>query len=271
MEYILLNDGNRIPALGFGTYKIDSDDEAERCVNEALEAGYDLIDTATFYENEKGVGRALSSSGLKRNKYFVTTKIWPTVQKKDDVKRNLDNSLEWLRSDYIDMVLIHWPHEADATVFETMNEYKEKGLIKSIGVSNYKEHHIDSLIKKTGLIPCLDQVELHPYFQQKELRSYLKEKNIACQAWAPLMRAKLFDDEVLVKLSSKYNKTPAQIILRYDLQAGILTIPKSTHQERIKENFDIFDFSLETGDMELIKSMDKNIRQFRDPDNHGFC
>jgi len=270
MEYKKLNDGNKIPALGFGTYKIDNDDLAEECVLNAFEAGYDLIDTATFYENEKGIGRAFLKSGLKRNEYFVTTKIWPSIKTKEDTIKTINNSLEWLKVDYLDMILIHWPTEESSIVFETMCEFKDKGLIKSVGLSNFKEHHIDKIINDVKVIPAVDQVELHPYFQQPDLRKYLDEKGIMVQAWSPLMRAKLFDDDVLQKLSNKYNKKPSQIILRYDLQSNILTIPKSTHVERMKENIDIFDFELSLEDMILMKGMDKNERQFRDPDHHGF-
>lgn len=271
MEYRQLNDGNLIPMLGFGTYKIDNDKDAEKSVLDALEVGYRLIDTATFYLNENGVGNAIKSCGLKRDGLFITTKIWPTIQTKEDTIKTIEDSLRFLKVDYIDMVLIHWPSPKSSTVFETMCEYKQKGLIKSVGVSNFKEHHIEEIINDVGIVPCLDQVELHPYFQQPFLKNYLDNKGIAIQAWSPLMRAKLFDDVVLQLVSKKHNKSVAQIILRYDLQKGILTIPKSTHIERIKENFDIFDFSLDEDDIKLIGSIDKNLRQFRDPDCHGFC
>lgn len=270
MEYSILNDGNKMPMLGYGTYKIADIDLAHRCVLDALEVGYRLIDTATLYQNEEGVGRAISECGIKRSDLFITTKLWTDVDTEDKVYKTVDSSLNMLKTDYVDLLLIHWPKNANVEVFETMAKLKEQGLVKSIGVSNFKEHHIDELIDETGIVPAVDQVELHPIFQQKELREYLKEKSIQVQAWSPLTRTQSLQLAEIIMMAAANNVTPAQLVLRWHLQNGIATIPKTTHKDRMKENFNIFNFELSDRYMNMINNFGFNERQYRDPDNHGF-
>ena len=270
MIFKTLNDGNVIPMLGYGTYKIAEEAEAIRCTHEALEVGYRLIDTATLYQNEAAIGKALASCGIARKDLFLTTKLWTDVNTRDKVLQTVDNSLRFLKTDYLDLLLIHWPTAANVTVWQTMIELKQKGIVRSIGVSNFKEHHVDEIVNATGVIPALNQVELHPIFQQPELHAYCDAKEILLQAWSPLMRSKALEMDALVRLAEKYGVTVAQLILRWDVQTGVATIPKTTNKGRMKENFDIFNFEISPADMDAINALNENARQYRDPDNHGF-
>ena len=270
MIYATLNDNNKMPILGYGTYKISDPTEATRCTLDALEVGYRLIDTATFYHNEQAIGQALSSCGLPRKELFLTTKLWTDVDSREKVLQTVDNSLKFLKTDYLDLLLIHWPTAANKVVWETMIDLKQKGVVRSIGVSNFKQHHIEELVKDSGVIPALNQVELHPLFQQPDLQEYCKKFGIQLQAWSPLMRNKALEMDELVKLAAKYGVSAAQLILRWDVQLGISTIPKTTNKGRMAENFDIFNFEISQEDMQTINALNQNARQYRDPDNHGF-
>lgn len=270
MLFTKLNDGIEMPLLGYGTYKISDDAEAMRCVLEALDVGYRLIDTATFYGNEAGIGRALRSCGIPRNELFVTTKLWTDIDTKDKAYKSVEQSLKKLQTDYLDLLLIHWPTAANKTVWEAMLELQRRGLVRSVGVSNFKERHIEELLGAFGVAPAVNQVELHPLFQQPELQAYCKEKEVAIQAWSPLMRNKALEIEEIAALAAKYGVSAAQLILRWDIQQGIATIPKTTSKARMAENFDVFRFEIEAADMQIIADLNKNARQYRDPDNHGF-
>jgi len=270
-DFVLLHSGYNIPVIGLGTY-LTPPEETKRCVLHALKAGYRHIDTARFYFNEAEVGEAVIESGIPRSDIFITTKIWTTDCYYDKAIEAVKESLSKLKTEYIDMVLIHWPpvNEDLKNTWRALEDMVEGGLIRTIGMSNFKEHHLERVIDIAKIMPSVNQVECHPWFQQKALREFCLQYDIAVEAWAPLLRTRVFKEKTIKRLSEKYCKTPAQIILRWDIQEGIITIPKSTHEERIEENFSIFDFELSEEDMECMRSIDKNKRYFRDPDGHGF-
>lgn len=268
---IKLSSGCSIPIIGFGTYLIPPE-ETKRCVLHALKTGYRHIDTARFYFNEEGVGEAIKESGIPREEIFVTTKIWTTDCYYDKAYEAVNESLKKLGLEYIDLVLIHWPpvNEDLKSTWKALGEMVKEGKIRTIGMSNFKAHHLQRVIDFDGVMPAINQVECHPWFQQKELRTYCKNNNIAVEAWAPLLRTRVFRSKVVKRLAEKYCKTNAQIILRFEMQEGIIVIPKSTHENRIEENFNVFDFELEEADVKCLRGIDKNKRYFRDPDEHGF-
>ena len=270
MIYTKLNDGKTMPMLGYGTYKVEGDANPEKCVNEALEVGYRLIDTATLYRNEGEIGKALYKCGIARDELFVTTKLWTDVTNEAQAFASIEKSLEQLRLDFVDLLLIHWPTAHNVEVYKAMLRMREKGLVKSVGVSNFKEHHLEEIITACGVAPAVNQVELHPIFQQKTLRNYCKSKNIVVQAWSPLMRSAALNMKELTAIAAKYRVTVAQLILRWDVQSGIATVPKTTNKGRMVENFSVFDFEISPEDMRAIDALDQNARQYRDPDNHGF-
>ena len=270
MIYTKLNDGKTMPLLGYGTYKVEGDADPERCVTDALEVGYRLIDTATFYRNESEIGRAISKSGIKRNELFITTKLWTDVTNEAQAFSSVERSLKALSVDYLDLLLIHWPTAHSVEVWQAMLKMREQGLVRSVGVSNFKPHHLEQVISASGVIPAVNQVELHPLFQQKELRAYCNEKAIVLQAWSPLMRSVALSLDKLNELAAKYNVTVAQLILRFDVQSGVSAVPKTTNKTRMVENFNIFNFEISQEDMLAIEALDQNARQYRDPDNHGF-
>ena len=270
MIYTKLNDGRSMPLLGYGTYKVEGEVDPERCVSEALEVGYRLIDTATLYRNEGDIGKAIAKCGIARDELFITTKLWTDVTNRSQAFASIEKSLELLKLDYVDLLLIHWPTPHSVEVFEAMLMMREKGLVKSVGVSNFKEHHLEQVISAFGVTPAVNQVELHPIFQQKDLRQYCNGKNIVVQAWSPLMRSAALNLDKLAAIAAKYNVTVAQLILRWDVQSGISTLPKTTNKSRMVENFSVFDFEISPEDMRQIDELDENARQYRDPDNHGF-
>lgn len=267
-KYTNLNDGLKIPTVGFGTWKI-SDSEAPAIVEEALAAGYRSIDTAAIYGNESGVGTAVKNASVDRAEIFLTTKVWNSEQGYDSVLRAMDSSLKKLKTDYVDLYLIHWPmpvQDKYVATWKALNRLRTEGIARSIGVCNFNIDHLERLIGETGVVPVLNQIELHPYFQQKELRDFHAKHNIATEAWSPLARGKLFEEKIIVDLSKKYNKTPSQIVLRWHFENGIIAIPKSSHTKRILENIDIFDFNLEASDLaEISRIDDVNGRTSMDP------
>ena len=269
MIYTKLNDGRTMPLLGYGTYKVEGDADPERCVNEALEVGYRLIDTATLYHNEADIGKALCKCGLPRNELFITTKLWTDVTNEAQAFASIKKSLEQLRLDFVDLLLIHWPTAHSVEVYEAMLKMRDQGLVKSVGVSNFKEHHLEQVIA-CGVTPAVNQVELHPIFQQKDLRRYCADNGIVVQAWSPLMRSAALNMDELATIADKYGVTVAQLILRWNVQSGVSTLPKTTKKARMKENFSIFGFEISHEDMLAIDALDQNARQYRDPDNHGF-
>lgn len=257
-KYTNLNDGLKIPTVGFGTWKV-SDAEAPAVVEAALAAGYRSIDTAAIYANEAGVGTAIKNSSLDRSEIFLTTKVWNSEQGYDSTLRAMESSLKKLKTDYVDLYLIHWPMPAQdkyVSTWKALNRLRTEGIARSIGVCNFNIDHLERLIGETGVIPVLNQIELHPYFQQKELRDFHVKHNIATEAWSPLARGKLFENKIIVDLAKKHNKTPSQIVLRWHFENGIIAIPKSGQTKRILENIDIFDFNLEASDLALISTID---------------
>ncbi|MCH5156796.1 MAG: aldo/keto reductase [Clostridiales bacterium] len=270
MQFVTLNDGNKMPIIGYGTYKITERNETRRCLADALEVGYRLIDTATFYHNEAEIGDAICCCGVARKELFVTTKLWTDIDTRDKTLKSVDDSLKKLKTDYLDLLLIHWPTPANVVVWQTMLELQRQGIVKSVGTSNFKEHHIDEIVQACGVTPAVNQVEFHPIFQQAELQRYCKANRIQLQAWSPLMRNKALTIDTLTQLADKYNVSVAQLILRWDIQQGITTIPKTTNKGRMAENIDIFRFEISKEDMQAIQLVDQNARQYRDPDNHGF-
>ncbi|MDT0710010.1 aldo/keto reductase [Mammaliicoccus sciuri] len=266
---VKLNNNVEIPELGLGVYKIE-DADVERVIHTAIDAGYRAIDTAWFYKNEKALGEALKTVNIKREDLFITTKLWNDFQGYDATIKAFNDSLESLQLTYIDMYLIHWPCPEDGLFIETYKAletlYKE-GKIKAIGVCNFKEHHLDQLLAETEVVPAVNQVECHPLFNQKALQAYCESKGIKLMAWSPLMRGgEWLNNADLQSIADQYNKTVAQVIIKWHLQQGRLVIPKSQNDNRIRENFDVFDFELSDEDLAKIDQLNTDERQFRDPD-----
>lgn len=269
---IRFNDGNTIPQIGLGVFLMKDKSEFMQAMKWAIDAGYRHFDTAAFYGNEQWLGEALKESGLKRDEYFVTSKVWNSDHGYEKTRHAFDKSLKKLGLDYLDLYLIHWPSDHYVETWKAMEDLQKSGKIKSIGVSNFKEHHLEDLMSKTDIKPVIDQVETHPYFQQKKLVKYLHDHNIAHEAWSPMGRGSdgIFDDSVLKDIAAKHHKTVAQVILRWHIQRQTVVIPKSIHQNRIAENFDIFDFELNNEDMDRIAQLDTGKKIYEDPDNQEF-
>ena len=254
---LAFNDGRSIPQLGFGVYQIPVE-ETDRVVRDAIDVGYRHIDTAWGYFNEAGVGAAVRGCGLPRDDLFVTTKVWR--QGHDLAVESFEASLEQMELDVLDLLLIHWPAPANdryLETWETFIELRDSGRVRSIGVSNFQPEHIDRIVAATGVAPVLNQIELHPFFQQRDLRAYHAEHGILTEAWGPIARGKVADDPLLVTLANAYGCTPAQIALRWEIQHGIVTIPKSATHDRIVSNFDLFSFTLSEDDMAMIDALDR--------------
>lgn len=254
-----MNDGNTIPQLGYGVWKI-SDEDAEGSVLQALKTGYRHIDTAKIYNNEGGVGRGIAASDIAREKIFVTTKVWNSDQGYDETLKAFDESAKRLGVKTIDMYLIHWPMPVRDQFVETWKaliRLRQENRVRSIGVCNFRIADLERLIKETGVAPAVNQVELHPQFQQKELRIFHEKNNILTEAWAPLGRGLFFDDPLLQSIAEEHSKTVAQIVLRWHMELGTIAIPKSQSAARMAENFDIFDFKLTASDHDKIASLDK--------------
>lgn len=267
----ILNDSHAIPQLGFGTWQA-SVEEAESSVAKALEVGYRHIDTAAIYGNEEGVGRALSASGLPREELFVTTKLWNDAHHRDDARRAIESSLEKLGLDHVDLYLIHWPApvkygDAYIEAWNALQEFRDEGLTRSIGVSNFKREHLDAL---EGATPAVDQIEMHPTFGQLAFRDELVAAGIKPEAWSPLGQAKDLDSAILSDIASAHGKSPAQVVVRWHLQLGNIVIPKSVTPSRIEENFDVFDFTLDDDQMAAIGHLDQGNRLGADPAEADF-
>jgi diketogulonate reductase-like aldo/keto reductase len=269
---VKLSNGVEMPLLGLGVFKSKEGSEIERAVKFALESGYRSIDTAAMYQNERGVGNAVINSGVPRQEIFLTTKIWNSDQGYQSTFRAFEQSLEKLQTNYIDLYLIHWPKgELSLETWNAMVELYEKGKIRAIGVSNFLMHHLKYLMEHApGIKPMVNQVEFHPRLVQPELLKFCHENQIQPEAWTPIMQGIVNDIPVLQALSVKYQKSPVQVVLRWDIQKGVVTIPKSVTPERIMHNADIFDFELSPEDMVKIDQLDKSARIGADPDNFDF-
>ncbi|EXX85501.1 glyoxal reductase [Paenibacillus darwinianus] len=269
-DKIKLNNGVEIPWFGLGVWQTKEGQEVERAVEAALKTGYRLIDTAAAYGNEEGVGRALKASGVARNEVFVTTKVWNSNQGYDSTLRAFEDSRRKLGLDVVDLYLVHWPVAGKyKETYRALEKLYKDGLVRAIGVSNFQVHHLEDLLHSSEVVPAVNQVECHPLLNQRELRAFCDRANIKLQAWSPLMQGNL-DVTVLNELAEKYFKTPAQIILRWDLQHGLLTIPKSVNPARIEENAALFDFELTEAEMASIDKLDRHHRFGPDPDNFNF-
>ncbi|KGP91375.1 glyoxal reductase [Pontibacillus chungwhensis BH030062] len=270
-DTIKLNNGVDMPRLGLGVFKAEDGEEVINAVKWALEHGYRSIDTAAAYKNEEGVGQALKDSGLSRDEIFVTSKLWNSDQGYEETLQAFETSLEKLGLDYLDLYLIHWPVEGKyKESWKAMEKLYHDGKIRAIGVSNFHPHHLDDLLKDGEVTPVINQVELHPKLAQQEVRDYCEKHDIVVEAWSPLMQGQILEEPVIQELAQKYNKTAAQIVIRWDLQIGIVTIPKSTKQHRIQENADVFDFELTDEEVVKITELNENHRVGPDPDNFDF-
>lgn len=267
----ILNNGVKMPWLGLGVYKAKEGDEVVGAVKSALETGYRSIDTAAFYENERGVGRGIKESGVPREEIFVTTKVWNSQQGYESTLQAFEESRRKLGLEYIDLYLIHWPVKGKyKETWKALEKLYKDGWVRAIGVSNFQIHHLQDVLGDCEVKPAVNQVEYHPYLTQKELHTFCRENGIQLEAWSPLARGQILDHPTIVELERKYNKTPAQIVLRWDLQHEVVTIPKSVSPQRIKENADIFDFRLSGEDMERLDRMNINRRIGPDPDHFDF-
>jgi diketogulonate reductase-like aldo/keto reductase len=267
MDGTLLNNGLKMPWLGFGTWQIDDGQEVEHSVRSALGIGYRSIDTAAIYGNERGVGKAIRESGIPREDVFLTTKVWNDAQRAGRTLAAFEESLERLQTEYVDLYLIHWPVEGySQETWRVMEEIYQSGRAKAIGVSNFLVHHLEDLLRESHIIPSVNQVEFHPFLVQPELLRFCQSHKIQVEAWSPLMSGQIFTVATLQKLAEKYARTPAQIALRWNLQHEVVTIPKSTHAHRIAENSLIFDFELSQADMNLLDALDEGKRTGPDPD-----
>ena len=268
---VVLNNGVEMPYFGLGVYLVHDGSEVVDSINWALDAGYRHIDTAAFYRNENGVGEAISKSSVKREYIFVTSKVWNADQGYDQTLKAFYASLAKLGFDYLDLYLVHWPVKGKfKDTWKALERlYKEK-RVRAIGVSNFHKQHIEDLKKSLEIMPMVNQVEFHPYLVQQDLIDYCNENKIQYEAWSPLMQGHMLTDKTINKLAQKYSKTPVQIILRWDLQKGVVTIPKSVKRERIISNSRIFDFEISQEDMNLIDGLDKNKRIGPDPNNFNF-
>ena len=269
MISLKLSNGVEIPQIGFGTFKIP-DDVSVEAVKTAIEAGYRHIDTAAIYRNENGVGKGIKESGIPRNEIFLTSKLWNDEQGYDTTLKAFDDTLKRLGTDYLDLFLIHWPKDKNEESWKALEKLYKDGRVKSIGVSNFKEHHLDDLLTEAEIVPMINQVELHPQFPQEEIRKYCKEKGIVVEAWASLMQGQIFDKEKVKRIAEKHGKTISQIGIRWAVQIGVVTIPKSTHTQRIKDNLNVFDFELDKEDMIKMAELNTGVRIGKDPDKIDF-
>jgi len=266
-----LTNGVSMPYFGLGVFKTQEGSEVENAVKWALEAGYRHIDTAAIYMNERGVGNAVKASGIPRNELFITTKLWNDNQRNGNVMEGFEESLGLLQTDYVDLYLIHWPVKGKFTAtWKVMEDIYRSGRARAIGVSNFLQHHLEELFKIAEIMPMVNQVECHPFLVQQPLIDFCNAHGVVYEAWSPIMRGKVNDIPLLGELSDKYHKSQVQIVLRWDLQKGIVTIPKSVHKERIHHNADIFDFELSAEDMGRIDKLDKNHHFGAHPDTFTF-
>jgi diketogulonate reductase-like aldo/keto reductase len=268
---VQLHNGVQMPQFGLGVWQAQDGAEVELAVKTALEQGYRLIDTAAIYDNEAGVGRAIKESGVPRQEVFLTTKLWNSDQGYDSALRAFDASLQRLGMDYADLYLIHWPQPQANKFIDTWKAFEklyEEKRVRAIGISNFKPKHIEELLSSCQIVPMVNQIELHPKLQQQETRDFCSKHDIKVESYSPIMRGSdLLNDSTLQSLADKHQKTPAQIVLRWHIQSGLIVIPKSVTPARIDENINIFDFELDDADMLIITNMNEDRRLGADPDN----
>lgn len=271
--FVTLNDGRAIPQLGLGVWQT-ADDKTAEIVRIAVEAGWRHIDTAAMYHNEQGVGEGVRTAAAPREDIFVTTKVWNDDQGYDATLAAFDQSLARLGLDYVDLYLIHWPSPRRALYWESWKalvRLQEDGRARSIGVANFSADQIDRIIAETGVAPALNQIELHPYFQQRPLRAADADRGVATESWSPLGHGRLLGDPAIGRIAARHGRTPAQVIIRWHIENGLIVIPKTATPSRIRENFDVFGFALDTGDLTAIDALDDpNGRTGPDPMTAGF-
>lgn len=273
VQAIKLNDGRTIPQIGLGVFRAEEGDETYNAVKWALENGYRHIDTAMYYFNEESVGRAIRDSGIAREDIFVTTKLWNDDVRAGKTREALEGSLQRLGLDYVDLYLIHWPAEGREKAWAEMEKLQQEGKIRSIGVSNFNPHHLEELAKTATVTPAVDQIESNPYFQNQDVVDYCQQHGIQVEAWSPLGGSKqtnMREDETVQRIAEAHGKTPTQVIIRWHLQRGLVVLPKSTHEEYIKENIDVLDFELNDEEMAAMKGLERGTRTGSDPDDFDF-
>ncbi|MGY4711481.1 aldo/keto reductase [Mycolicibacterium sp. CBM1] len=271
---LTLNDGNRIPQLGFGVFQIPPDETAA-AVRTALEIGYRHIDTAEMYQNEQGVGQGIRDSGIDRGEVYVTSKLNNGFHRPDDARRAFEATIEALGFDYVDLFLIHWPlptlYDGDfISTWKTLEEFKSDGRARSIGVSNFQIHHLEELARDTETVPAVNQIEVHPYFTNDTVRAYGIDHTILTEAWSPIAQGAVLDDPVVGQIAQKVGKSPAQVVLRWHIERGDIVFPKSVTTDRIKENFEIFDFELGDDEIDALTELDKGEGGRRGPNPDTF-
>lgn len=266
-----LSNGVEMPYLGLGTYQSENDQEVVQAVSYALKLGYRHIDTASVYGNEEGVGKGIVQSGVSRAEVFAVSKVWNTDQGYESTLRAFEHSLKRLRLEYLDLYLIHWPVAGMyKDTWRALEKLYNDGLIKSIGVSNFMKHHLEDLMATATIVPMVNQMEFHPYVVQQDLIDFCNSKGIQYEAWSPFMQGKVFNLDICKDLAKKYKKSVAQVILRWNLQKGIVTIPKSVKAERISSNAELFDFEISTEDIAYLDRLHNGERIGPDPDNFDF-
>jgi diketogulonate reductase-like aldo/keto reductase len=268
---VKLHNGVEMPWFGLGVFKVKEGSEVIDSVKAAIKNGYISIDTAAVYKNEEGVGQGIKESGVPREELFITSKVWNADQGYESTLKAFDTSLEKLGLDYLDLYLIHWPVKGKyVETWKALEKLYKDGRVKAIGVSNHHVHHLKDILAEAEIKPMVNQVEYHPHLTQKELHEFCKSEGIQLEAWSPLKQGELLTEPVIAEIGQKYQKSAAQVILRWDLQNEVVTIPKSIKEHRIIENASIFDFELSSEDMERINSLNKNERIGSDPDNFNF-
>ncbi|MFT9820156.1 aldo/keto reductase [Lysinibacillus sp. NPDC056185] len=276
MGNVTLNNGLEMPLIGYGVFRVPEGDDLAEAVKTAIAKGYRSIDTAQVYRNEESVGRgiraAINEGLVTREELFVTSKVWNDGLSYEETLAAYDSSLEKLGLDYLDLYLVHWPgiDTNYVDVYKALEKIYQDSRVRSIGVSNFHVHHLENLLKETSVVPVINQIEFHPHLTQEEVRAYCKEKGIQAEAWSPLMNGSLLEESLIQQLASKYGKTPAQIVLRYDVQHGVVTIPKTMTPARMTENLTVFDFALAEEEMTQLDALNDGLRCGPDPEKFNF-
>lgn len=270
MKNIQLHNDTAIPQLGLGVWQTKDGREAVNAVTWALDAGYRHVDTAAIYKNEESVGQAVADHSLPRDQVFLTTKVWNTDIRAGKTRQALETSLRKLKTDYVDLLLLHWPVDGFVPAWHELERAQEKGLVRAIGLSNFMPENLDQLLPETNVQPCINQIEYHPYLTQPDVTAACAEHGIQLEAWSPLMQGHFLEIDLFDRIAEKHGKTAAQVIIRWDLQRDIVTIPKSSNQGRIQENCSVFDFELSAEDMAAIDALERGKRFGPDPRNFDF-